>query len=68
MTEIRLKYICAANARSWQSSAIIQMVTHYTKRANQCVLAGSAMDRVEAAESGKPKDATGVKWVATPLF
>jgi integrase len=36
-----------------------QMVAHYTKRANQRVLARSAMDKLERAESGKPKNATG---------
>ncbi|MGB9044264.1 MAG: tyrosine-type recombinase/integrase, partial [Pseudolabrys sp.] len=36
-----------------------QMVAHYTKRANQRILARSAMDKLEAAESGKPKNATG---------
>src|SRR5262245_18040973 len=37
----------------------VQMVSHYTKRANQRVLARSAMAKLEAAESGKPKNATG---------
>jgi integrase len=36
-----------------------QMVMHYTKRANQRVLARSAMDKLERAESGKPKNITG---------
>lgn len=36
-----------------------QMVMHYTKRANQRLLARSAMDKLERAESGKPKNATG---------
>jgi integrase len=36
-----------------------QMVSHYTKRANQRILARSAMNKLEAAESGKPKNATG---------
>jgi integrase len=37
----------------------VQMVSHYTKRANQRVLARSAMAKLEAAESGKPRNATG---------
>ena len=36
-----------------------QMVMHYTKRANQRALARSAMDKLERAESGKPKNITG---------
>ena len=37
----------------------VQMVAHYTKRANQRTLARSAMGKLEAAQSGKPKNATG---------
>lgn len=37
----------------------LAMVAHYTKRANQKALARSAMDKLELAESGKPKNATG---------
>ena len=37
----------------------LAMVAHYTKRANQKVLARSAMAKLELAESGKPKNATG---------
>lgn len=37
----------------------LAMVAHYTKRANQKALARSAMAKLELAESGKPKNATG---------
>lgn len=37
----------------------VAMVSHYAKRARQRVLGKAAMDKLEAAESGKPKNATG---------
>jgi hypothetical protein len=35
------------------------MKSHYPKRANQRILAGLTMDKLEAAESDKAKNATG---------
>jgi integrase len=37
----------------------VQMVSRYTKRANQPVPAPSAMDKLEAHESANPKYKTG---------
>ncbi|MGA7308721.1 MAG: tyrosine-type recombinase/integrase [Pseudolabrys sp.] len=45
-----------------------QMVAHYTKRANQRILARSAMDKLEARRKWQTQERNGLKRVATPLF